>query len=66
MGDSQLIIEYFNKEFNFDMNSHLSKQERAVAGAIQKWLEEYTYWFVEAFSFNILYLSHIRADLATP
>ncbi|XP_060585323.1 failed axon connections homolog [Ruditapes philippinarum] len=44
MGDSQLIIEYFNKEFNFDMNSHLSKQERAVAWAIQKWLEEYTYW----------------------
>ncbi|XP_053381762.1 uncharacterized protein LOC123540858 [Mercenaria mercenaria] len=53
MGDSQLIIEYFNKKFDIDMNSHLKytywyvyKQERATAWAIQKWLEEYTYWYV--------------------
>jgi hypothetical protein len=44
MGDSQLIIEYLNKQLNIDMNSHLSKQERAMAWAVQKWLEEYTYW----------------------
>lgn len=44
MGDSQLIMQYFNKTFNVDMNSHLSKEERAIAWAIQKWLEEYTYW----------------------
>lgn len=44
MGDSQLIIEYLNKQLNIDMNSHLSKQDRAVAWAVQKWLEEYTYW----------------------
>lgn len=46
MGDSQFIIQFLEKEFNLDLNSHLTKQERAVAWAIQKWLEEFTYWSV--------------------
>lgn len=44
MGDSQLIINYLNKEFNIDFNKHLSPTDRATAWAIQKWLEEFTYW----------------------
>ena len=44
MGDSQLIIEFLNKEFNVDLNKHLTAKERATAWAIQKWLEEFTYW----------------------
>ena len=44
MGDSQLIIEFLNKEFNVDLNKHLTVKERATAWAIQKWLEEFTYW----------------------
>ncbi|XP_053374697.1 failed axon connections homolog isoform X2 [Mercenaria mercenaria] len=40
MGDSQLIIEFLNKEFKVDMNSDLTKQEKALAWAIQKWIEE--------------------------
>ena len=46
MGDSQLIINYLNKEFNVDLNKHLTSRERATAWAIQKWLEEFTYWWV--------------------
>lgn len=44
MADSQLIMNFLNKEFNVDLNKHLSPRERATAWAIQKWLEEFTYW----------------------
>ncbi|XP_060592796.1 failed axon connections homolog [Ruditapes philippinarum] len=44
MGDSHMIIEMLNKEFKIDMDSHLSEYEKAVAWAIQKWIEEYMYW----------------------
>lgn len=45
LGDSQFIIEFLGREFNVDLNSHLSARERATAWAIQKWLEEFTYWY---------------------
>ena len=45
MSDSQLIINYLNKEFNVSLNSHLTPRENATAWAIQKWLEEFTYWY---------------------
>ena len=45
IGDSQLIIEFLEKEFNIDMNSHLSTEEKGMAWSIQKWLEEWTYWY---------------------
>ena len=45
MSDSQHIIDYLNKKFNRDLNKHLSPKERATAWAIQKWLEESTYWY---------------------
>ena len=44
MGDSQLIIQYLNKELKIDLNKHLSPKDKAIAWAIQKWLEEFTYW----------------------
>ena len=44
MGDSQFIINYLNKEFNVDLNKHITPHEGAMAWAIQKWLEEFTYW----------------------
>ena len=44
MGDSQLIIQYFNKELNIDLNKHLSPKDKATSWAIQKLLEEFTYW----------------------
>jgi hypothetical protein len=46
MGDSHMIIEMLNKEFKIDMDNHLSEYEKAVAWAIQKWIEEYMYWYV--------------------
>ena len=45
MADSQLIINFLNKEYNVDLNKHLSPKEKATAWAIQKWLEEFTYWY---------------------
>ena len=47
LSDSQLIVNYLNKEFNVDLNSKLSPKEKATAWAIQKWLEEFTYWYVK-------------------
>ena len=44
MGDSQLIIDYLNKEFKVNLNKGLDPYQRATAWAIQKWLEEFTYW----------------------
>ena len=44
MSDSQLIINYLNKEFNIDLNRHLSPKDKATAWAIQKWMEEFIYW----------------------
>ena len=43
MGDSQLIITFLNEKFNVNLNKGLSKEQRAVAWAIQKWIEEFTY-----------------------
>ena len=43
MGDSQLIINFLNDKFNVNLNKGLSKEQRAVAWAIQKWIEEFTY-----------------------
>ncbi|XP_052798972.1 failed axon connections homolog [Mya arenaria] len=44
MGDSQLIIEFLEREMGVGLNSHLAKRDRAIAWAVQKWLEEFTYW----------------------
>lgn len=44
VADSQFAIQFLNKEFSVDLNKHLSLKERATAWAIQKWLEEFTYW----------------------
>ena len=45
MSDSQHIIDFLNKKFNIELNKHLSPKERATAWAVQKWLEEFTYWY---------------------
>lgn len=64
MGDSQLIIHYFNEKFNINMNQHLSSQERAIAWAIQKWLEEYTYW-LNVHTRWVIFLDDMLADFFT-
>ncbi|KAL3889900.1 hypothetical protein ACJMK2_002220 [Sinanodonta woodiana] len=44
--DSSFIIEYLNKKFGMDLNRHLNTAERATARAVQKMVEENTYWAV--------------------
>jgi len=44
VSDSQFCIEYLNKKQNVDLNKSLSKEERAVAKAIQVMVEEHLYW----------------------
>ncbi|WAR17889.1 FAXC-like protein [Mya arenaria] len=49
MGDSQLIIQYLEEEFKVNLNAHLASKERAIAWAVQKWIEElnvYTRWVI--------------------
>ncbi|XP_029637837.1 failed axon connections homolog [Octopus sinensis] len=44
VSDSQFIIEYLNKKFNLNFNSHLTDEQRSIARAMQKMLEENLYW----------------------
>jgi glutathione S-transferase len=41
MGDSSLIIEYLEKKFGIDLDTHLNEQQRALAVTIQRMLEEH-------------------------
>ena len=44
IGDSSFIIEYLKQAFACDANSGLSAQEKAVAHALQRLLEDSLYW----------------------
>ena len=44
IADSNFCIRFLSKEFNVDVDSHLSKTERALAHCIITSLEENTYW----------------------
>uniref|UniRef100_A0A0B7AYA7 Thioredoxin-like fold domain-containing protein n=1 Tax=Arion vulgaris TaxID=1028688 RepID=A0A0B7AYA7_9EUPU len=44
VSDSQFCIEYLNKKLDRDLNKSLTKEERAVAKAIQVMVEEHLYW----------------------
>ena len=41
MGDSSLIIEYLEKHFAIDLDTHLNAQQRALAVSVQRMLEEH-------------------------
>ena len=56
MGDSQLIINFLNQTFNKNLNKSLSTQQRALAWAIQKWIEEFIYWYVFLFGSGFVFL----------
>lgn len=43
--DSQLAIEFLKKKFGVDAESHLTKNEKAVARAFLKLTEENLYWY---------------------
>jgi glutathione S-transferase len=44
VADSTEIIHYLNKKYTKDLNAHLSKEQIAQALAVQRMLEEHTYW----------------------
>jgi hypothetical protein len=44
--DSQLIIEYLNEIHKVDLNEHLTPEERSIAVAFQRMVDEHTYWYV--------------------
>lgn len=41
MGDSSLIIEYLEKQFDIHLDAHLNAQQRALAVTVQRMLEEH-------------------------
>lgn len=41
MGDSTLIIEHLGAKFGIDLDAHLDAQQRAVATAVQRMIEEH-------------------------
>lgn len=44
VADSNFCVRFLTKEFNVDLNEHLSTEQKAVAHCIQTMLEENTYW----------------------
>ncbi|KAK3596441.1 hypothetical protein CHS0354_033404 [Potamilus streckersoni] len=42
--DSSFIIEFLNHKFSIDLNKDLTAEQRAAARALQKMVEENTYW----------------------
>ncbi|XP_070539584.1 failed axon connections homolog [Ptychodera flava] len=44
VNDTSFIIDFLNKKFNVDLNSHLSPTDRAIARAFQKMVEENLFW----------------------
>ena len=44
IGDSELIIDFMKKELNVDLDRKLSGVQKAQGRAIQKWVDEFTYW----------------------
>ena len=44
VADSSIAIDYLNKTYGINMDSHLSLADRAVARAFEKMLEEHLYW----------------------
>lgn len=42
--DSSFILEYLSQEFNIDLDSHLSIQEKAISHAFQRLFEESLVW----------------------
>ena len=44
IADSNFCVQFLTKEFNVDIDSHLSSTDRAIAHCIRTMLEENTYW----------------------
>ena len=44
VADSNFCIQFLNKEFHVDIDSHLSATEKAIAHSVRTMLEENTYW----------------------
>lgn len=44
ISDSNFCIQFLNKEFQVDIDSHLSDTEKAIAHSVRTMLEENTYW----------------------
>lgn len=44
ISDSNFCIQFLNKEFQVDIDSHLNATEKAIAHSVRTMLEENTYW----------------------
>ncbi len=53
IGDSNLIIEYFQKTLGIDLDKHLSKEEQAISLAFRRLIEENLYWVAIYYSYAI-------------
>ena len=56
VADTSFCIKYLNRTFNVDLNAKFSAEQRGIAHAWQKMLEENTYWYMLKISFCILWL----------
>ena len=44
ISDSQMCIDFLNEERGIDLDSHLSEEQKAIARAFRKMMEENFYW----------------------
>jgi hypothetical protein len=46
VADSEFAIDYLNKKMDIDVNKHLTAEQKAVAKAFQRLVEDNLYWSV--------------------
>jgi len=44
VADSEFCVQFINKQLGVNLNSHLSSEEDGVGRALQRMMEENTYW----------------------
>ncbi len=71
IGDSELIIDYLESKLEFDVDGHLSSQQKAVHHAFIRMLDEHLYWalvysrWIEAHNWEVL-KKHLFYEIPPP
>ena len=53
VADTSFCIKFLNKTFKVDLNAQFSAEQRGIAHAWQKMIEENTYWYIVDFKDDI-------------
>ncbi|XP_078383182.1 failed axon connections homolog [Oculina patagonica] len=60
IADSNFCIQFLKKEFQVDIDSHLSATEKAIAHSVRTMLEENTFWTIVYYRWSSDYIPILR------